>query len=416
MAAESSSFRYEFFESTVNRIEIILLNGDITVTSLDFDCARVVPPGQIVALGLLFLREQLRPFDTHLALFQCIATPSTEGISLNNCAKDARARPSLSDNITRFILREPTKDSLLPWQLENEVAWLTYIAQHHPIPVPKVYAHQSTDPPYIAMEYIPGQPLNEVWSTFTETQKTSAAKEIADVVVKLGEIRFDAIGGLSLQHKPAPTVEGPKLFKGRDKFHSPDCYDIGPYSTTRDYILACYAKEIYYYNHASPNDIDWGLFKADNNGVEEGADVASAMLKKTAFVKGIEQEYHKLLNNPLLSLPEQPFVLCHGDFQGRNIMMQECHIKAILDWEFAGTYSLSELWDRMFDVLEAEDDAGEDENTLWYKRIEGFIADAARAKGWTEMEIEKLIGPSDAILQSARVEMVPWIPPEDDVE
>ena len=269
------------------------------------------------------------------------------------------------------------------------MAWLTYITKNHPvIPVPKVYAYQSKDPPFIAMEYIAGQPLNEAWNAFTDTQKSEAVQEIADVVIALGEIRFDTIGGLSPDHKPAPTVESTKLFKGRHKFHSHDFYDIGPYPSTRDYVLACYDKEIYYYSHASADDMDWTWFVSEDEGTEAVSDKAAAALKKTAFVQELEQERRRLQSNPHLFAPEQPFVLCHGDFQARNIMMHDGHIKAILDWEFAGSFPLSELWDGMFDVLEAEDDAADDENSAWFKRVEGFVVDRARVKGWTEADIQ----------------------------
>lgn len=43
----------------------------------------------------------------------------------------------------------------------------------------------------------------------------AVARQIAEVIVKLGEITFDGIGGLLLNHTLGPTVEGTKLFKGR---------------------------------------------------------------------------------------------------------------------------------------------------------------------------------------------------------
>jgi len=48
--------------------------------------------------------------------------------------------------------------------------------------------------------------------------------------VNMGEIRFDRIGGFTGGENCllGPTVEGSKLFKGRGKFHSNDCYHIGP--------------------------------------------------------------------------------------------------------------------------------------------------------------------------------------------
>jgi hypothetical protein len=40
-----------------------------------------------------------------------------------------------------------------------------------------------------------------------------------------------------------------------DKFHSPKHYDVGPYKPTKEYALAYHDKEIYYYTHASDEDI-----------------------------------------------------------------------------------------------------------------------------------------------------------------
>lgn len=40
---------------------------------------------------------------------------------------------------------------------------------------------------------------------------------------------------------------------------------------------------------------------------------------------------------------DEPFVLVHGDFHGRNIIMRGTQVQAVLDWEFAGAYPLGEL-------------------------------------------------------------------------
>ena len=119
----------------------------------------------------------------------------------------------------RAILREPNDDALLPYQIENEIAHLIFIAKNHPsIPVPKVYAYdtgKTGSEPFIMMEYIDGQPLSSAWSTYTEDEKLAAARQVAEIIVKLSEITFDRIGGLTLTHEIGPTVEGMKLFKGR---------------------------------------------------------------------------------------------------------------------------------------------------------------------------------------------------------
>ncbi len=119
----------------------------------------------------------------------------------------------------KVVIREP-KEEASPCQIENEIAFLTYIAKHHPsIPVPKVYTfnidQKGSNSPFIAMEFIEGQPLDSQWSGLSEPEKTTIVDEIAQLVVQLGEIDLGGIGGLTLDHTLGPTVEGIKLFKGR---------------------------------------------------------------------------------------------------------------------------------------------------------------------------------------------------------
>lgn len=65
------------------------------------------------------------------------------------------------------------------------------------------------------MEFIDGQPLDSLWFSLTEVEKASVADEVAEIIVRLGEINLGGIGGLTLEHELGPTVEGFKLFKGR---------------------------------------------------------------------------------------------------------------------------------------------------------------------------------------------------------
>lgn len=104
------------------------------------------------------------------------------------------------------------------------MAWLTFLGSSYPsIPVPKVYAHKTraTNSPYIAMEYAQGEPLSSVWKLYSESEKWDAARSIADTILDLAGINFDCIGGLTLEHKIGPTVEGVKLFKGRVRHDIP---------------------------------------------------------------------------------------------------------------------------------------------------------------------------------------------------
>lgn len=122
----------------------------------------------------------------------------------------------------KLILQEPTEDPLLSNQIENKIGFLTYIAKNHTsIPVPRVYAYDvdsQSSTPFIPMEYIRGEPLSTAWKSYTQAQKLDIASSLATMIVDMAEIRFDCIRGLRSSHAPGPRVEGPKLFKGRDKF------------------------------------------------------------------------------------------------------------------------------------------------------------------------------------------------------
>jgi hypothetical protein len=86
------------------------------------------------------------------------------------------------------------------------------------IPVPKIYASSADGRnPFVAQEFIDGEPLSTIWHRYTETEKHAVALKIAEIIVDMAETRFSAIGGFA---SPAgsilgPTIEGSKLFKGR---------------------------------------------------------------------------------------------------------------------------------------------------------------------------------------------------------
>jgi len=147
------------------------------------------------------------------------------------------AHPNHSSIIKPFVLRLQKEDNLPPYQVVNEVTCISMISSNHPdIPVPKVYAFAAdTRNPFIDQEYIDGETLSSSWSHYTENEKQQVAHRIADIIVDMGEVRFDAIGGFTgdADSLLGPTVEGSKLFK--NKFHSKECYNIGPFNNTEEY-------------------------------------------------------------------------------------------------------------------------------------------------------------------------------------
>lgn len=107
-------------------------------------------------------------------------------------------------------------------------------------------------------------------------------------------------------------------------------------------------------------------------------------------------------------VPEEPFVLNHGDFHGRNIMVRDKKIVAILDWKFAGSYPISEVFaGNGIDVVEMEDDETVDEAWEWSDRIVALAEERAKARGWDEDKVKLLVGQGNPGLKAARLEMLP---------
>lgn len=189
-----------------------------------------------------------------------------------------------------------------------------------------------------------------------------------------------------------PTAEGMKLFKGRDKFHDPACYDIGPYRTIGDYITACYEKEIYYFSHADESNFDEEDFEK---------------ISRDAFVQHLRDKI-ETVKAELESHPKiEPFVLCHNDLQGRNILMKGTEIAAVIDWEFAGSFPLSELSDTGVEVLEMTNDESVEECVKWLHKISDLTHEIAKERGWTEKDLALLTSDGDRTLQECRMEMHP---------
>ena len=120
----------------------------------------------------------------------------------------------------RYVLRIPKKEALLPDQIRNEVAFLTFVKKRlQYVPVPRVFSHSldeiASSTPFITEEFMDGERLSSAWTTYDESTKLAVAHQIAEIIVEFAETTSHGIGGLMLDHELGPTVEGMKLFKGR---------------------------------------------------------------------------------------------------------------------------------------------------------------------------------------------------------
>lgn len=132
------------------------------------------------------------------------------------------------------------------------------------------------------MDYIPGRRLDHAWNDMSPDQKGSVANELHSYVSQLRNLKGDYIGavdhGKAIIGNRFPTEGGP--FESEKLFN--------------EFILS---------------DI-----------VEK----APPLLKH--YAKYALRDDHEV-------------VFTHGDLAPRNIIIDEqCHVKAILDWEFGGWY------------------------------------------------------------------------------
>ncbi|KAI1195846.1 kinase-like domain-containing protein [Nemania serpens] len=297
------------------------------------------------------------------------------------------------DAVREFVLRLPYDDALLPNQITNDVAFKRFIAKTLPhIPVPRVYLYQATEEAensFTVEEYINCLPLSSTWMSLTDAQKENMGQALAEIFIDLAEVRFDMIGGLDpITQSLAPTVEVGKVCQGRGKFHRNEWYSIGPYRSTKEYILSCYDREIHYYTHATDNYIR----RFTNKRIQ-------------SFTEKLKQKRATLCATDMV---DEPFVLVHGDFHGRNILARGDKITAIIDFDFAGSYPLSEaLSCGTIDILECESEESYEEMRIWSQKIRDFIQHEAEKRRWDQSHIDLLMGNQNTELRKARMEMFP---------
>ena len=147
------------------------------------------------------------------------------------------------------------------------------------------------------------------------------------------------------------------------------------------------------YSNASLADIGEDLFNSED--------------QRLRYIAELQATRDKLASDPSPFLPQEPFALVHGDFCGRNIMIHEGHVRAIIDWEFAGSYPLSELLGGSGVELFELEDENLTEYGEWSNRLRDMLVEKARSRDWDEGKIDLLVGDGNRELQLARREMVP---------
>ncbi|KAI1392947.1 kinase-like domain-containing protein [Hypoxylon trugodes] len=304
--------------------------------------------------------------------------------------------------IDRFVLRIAKYDfeSLLPNQVTNDVAFRRFVAQRLPhIPVPRVYCYNATDKSetsWVVEEYIDAKPLLYEWMNLSQAQKESMSETIANIVVDFAEVQFDKIGGLNpTDLSSAPNVEYNKIFEGRREFHDRGCYNIGPYNSMKEYILACYDREIYYYTHDTDEDIAVrnGAFADQQDDEEYEPKQDPFGFYRLTVPELVERLHHDRANFMKSEVEEEPLVLVHPGLSGCNILVRYGKIAGILHWETAGSYPLSLTFERgPIRVAYNLTRDGPSENEIWSRRVGQRVREQAAKRGWDQDRIDTLMG------------------------
>lgn len=183
------------------------------------------------------------------------------------------------------------------------------------------------------------------------------------------------------------------------EIHSPASYDIGPYTNSKDYILACYDREIYFYTHADPEDIEEFF---EDSTVDDFIDI----------LKRRRQELEDGGLDTFRQIDSEPLVLVHEDFHAGNMLVRDGKVVGVLDWEFSGVYPLSQLLlpAQILQIsmpLSDRDDQTELEEDHWDERFRRTVGEIVRERGWTEKDVQALLSGGRVELRVARNIMFP---------
>ena len=199
-----------------------------------------------------------------------------------------------------FVFESPTYKQHV---MESELATMEYIRQHTDIPVPEVYAFETTSNnpvklPYILMECIHGWRAPQRLQDLPPPVLRKILDQLAGVLVQLSTIQFPQIGYLHRDSDGEYRIEAMLDRKG---------HRVGPLSTALEY---------YKWRADQP------LVRSNDSAID---------LQEALF-----QSYLYKLALPFLMdgfRSEGPFPLAHNDLGVHNMLFDEqWNLLAVIDW------------------------------------------------------------------------------------
>lgn len=272
-----------------------------------------------------------------------------------------------------------------PWyKTESEVATMEYVRRHTSIPLPKVYAYDSSSDnrlgfEWIMMEKMAGKPLADYWDLygyefdrFDMPTKLHIARQVAEWVHQLSKLTFDKIGSLYIDWEvPEPTFKLGRLVHGgfftgerlgymvyRGPFRDTDQF----YRSVIDIQLQDILNPIQRTRFEARQLRIQGMKKAEAENSEEKEKQCGGQLDWDHVEDDPEHDWytekdfvnvpkgcHALLRVLPLVLPRdptarEPMTLFHFDISARNVLLDECgNLIGLVDWEFIGTKPYGQL-------------------------------------------------------------------------
>ncbi|KAF8433530.1 kinase-like domain-containing protein [Boletus edulis BED1] len=238
-----------------------------------------------------------------------------------------------------FVLRFPIDpDSISRSQTCTAVGCMLY-CQRHPdlnIPTPAIYAYSCTHgSEFIAMEYIDGDALSDVWLDIPEGEKEDIINQIAEVMRSMRtKTSFHTMGGISPDGSACPLVDGMDDRAGEVLVESFGLYNTGPYKSVREYLQAVLDRRYHYLDQM----LHKGTLPAKCKEEMSKLFSHSTLEEVLERVKRLREKFKA---NPYDR--KYPFVLRHGDLHGRNVLVSRSsprRILGIIDWDFGGSHAL----------------------------------------------------------------------------
>ncbi|RYC80709.1 hypothetical protein BFJ63_vAg16406 [Fusarium oxysporum f. sp. narcissi] len=220
---------------------------------------------------------------------------------------------------TKLVIRVPATGwgtgmtPIAAHAMESQVATMRLIRNKTTIPVPEVYALDTTDnneigAPYICMSFIPGKPVSEVWFDHSGTVPREELRlrilaNLSRTMAQFSCLAFDQMGSI-MEDGSGANVIGPfyDWHEGEDgRLH---VAASGPLDSTSDFI-------------------NKNLIPSSNEDVWDMA----------------EAKVLEAIKDSLPALDSPPgFVLCLPDFDSQNVLVDdEGTVTGLIDWDLAQT-------------------------------------------------------------------------------